>query len=94
MRLWSKTSITGKTDLCTARADDAGITLVGVDDKTCWTKGSDYSSYSEYGTSGNCKSNPYGKGAGYSASGTMYVIEKDKQGNTELLLMTICIGIT
>ena len=89
-RVGDKPSITARYKTCTSDADAENITLFGLDNKRCWTSESDYSSYSKYGTSGTCKKNKLGKSGGFSEHGTIYVYQKDQQGDTDSTLTYIC----
>ena len=82
-RVANKPSISSRYDACVAAADQAGITLFGLDDRRCWTSQRAYSSYDKYGTSGHCKTKK-GKTAGLTEHGTMFVYQKDYQGNSDL----------
>lgn len=81
-RVANKPSISSRYDACVAAADQAGITLFGLDDRRCWTSQRAYSSYDKYGTSGHCKTKK-GKTAGLTEHGTMFVYQKDYQGNSD-----------
>lgn len=65
---------------CTDAADQRGITVVGLDDRKCWTGENAASSYDKYGKSGPCNTNKKGKSAGFTVSGTMAVYKKDING--------------
>ena len=81
-RVGSKSSISSRYAACTAAADQDGVTLFGLDDKRCWTGESAHSTYSKYGTSGQCKTKK-GLSGGLSESETIYVYVKDSQGKSQ-----------
>lgn len=86
-RVGSKPSISVRYDACVAAADQAGITLFGLDDKRCWTKDSAYSSYNKYGSSGHCKTKK-GLSMGITESRSMFVYHKDEEGKINIYEIT------
>ena len=79
-------TIAKKYKTCTEAADQKGITLVGLDDRRCWTGDDAASSYDMYGHA-TCTSNKKGNiQLGNLESGTMAVYQKDNNGK---LLLTV-----
>jgi len=79
-------TIPKKYKTCTEAAEQKGITLVGLDDRRCWTGDDAASSYDMYGHA-TCTSNKKGNiQLGNLESGTMAVYQKDNNG--KLLLIT------
>lgn len=79
-RVGSKKSISARYAACTSAANSADVALFGMDDRRCWTGENAESTFSKYGTSGQCKTKN-GLGSGLSESETMFVYEKDADGD-------------
>nr|XP_058951355.1 uncharacterized protein LOC131778889 [Pocillopora verrucosa] len=75
-RVGSKNSISARYAACTSAANSEDVALFGMDDRRCWTGENAESTFSKYGTSGQCKTKN-GLGSGLSESETMFVYEKD-----------------
>lgn len=85
-RVGSKNSISARYAACTSAANSEDVALFGMDDRRCWTGENAESTFSKYGTSGQCKTKN-GLGSGLSESETMFVYEKDADGKKTFFLL-------
>ena len=88
-RVGSKKSISARYAACTSAANSADVALFGMDDRRCWTGENAESTFSQYGTSGQCKTKN-GLGSGLSESETMFVYEKDADGKKTFFCTPFC----
>ena len=87
-RVGSKNSISARYAACTSAANSEDVALFGMDDRRCWTGENAESTFSKYGTSGQCKTKN-GLGSGLSESETMFVYEKDADGEKTFFFYSI-----
>ena len=84
-KVGSKPSIGSRYSACKTAVDETGATLIGLDDKRCWTSQDPNVSYSKYGSSSQCKENKGKAGNGLAEYGTVSVYQMDEEGKIELI---------
>lgn len=75
-----KKKVSAKLSACQDEAKQQGVSVIGLDDKKCWSGPDAENTYDMYGNSGQCKTTKSGDSMGYYASESIFVYKKNNNG--------------